>query len=100
MLAKISDCAVANRISFTLKARRELAAVGLGLGPEDARDILLNLTVDDSAGRLVSAATGEWMYVFKPRVESVVMYVKVILRLDCVLISFHPNEGADHDEGE
>jgi len=32
--------------------------------------VLLKLTERDSAGRLASAVTGEWMYIFKPVIEA------------------------------
>jgi hypothetical protein len=32
------------------------------------------------------------MYVFKPRLGGVVVYVKVIVRINCVVISFHEEE--------
>lgn len=98
VLAQIAHLAAARRLSFTLKARRELAALSIGLDVEDARDVLMNLSEGDSAGRLTSAATGEWMYVFKPLVETTIVYIKVIVRTDCVVVSFHADEGADHDE--
>jgi hypothetical protein len=41
---------------------------------------------------MASAATGEWMYLFKPQVSATILYVKVILRNDCVVISFHEDE--------
>lgn len=97
-LVRIAELAATRRVTFTLKARRELAALSLGLDAEDARDILMSLTVSDSAGRLASVVTGEWMYIFKPRVEKTVIYVKVILRSNCVVVSFHTDEGAGHDE--
>jgi hypothetical protein len=84
---------------FTLKARRELAGLELGLDDEDAREIPANLTPRASAGRLRSAATGEWMYVFKPQVSGNVLYVKLILRSSCVVISFHEDDGHSHEEG-
>ena len=38
------------------------------------------------------------MYVFKPSLEGVVVYVKVILRDDCLVVSFHEDEEADVEE--
>jgi len=38
------------------------------------------------------------MYVFKPVLAETALYVKLILRKDCVLISFHEDEGS-HEEG-
>ena len=37
--------------------------------------------------------------VFKPTVAETVVYVKIILRDDCVVISFHEEEG-ERDENE
>jgi hypothetical protein len=67
----------------------------MGLDEDDACDVLGNLTRRDLAGRLVSEKTGEWMYVFKPSVAGVVVYVKVVLRVDCVV---HEEEESDEDE--
>jgi hypothetical protein len=85
-------------VLFTLKARRELASLEFGLDEEDACDVLANLTAEDSAGRLESTATGEWMYLFNPPLARTVLYVKLILRSDCVVVSFHEDEGGSHEE--
>jgi hypothetical protein len=57
-------------VRLTLKAARELAAIGAGLDIQDACDVLAALTAEDSVGRLESEHTGEWMYVFKPSVAA------------------------------
>ena len=93
VLRRIRGLAAALQVLFTLKARRELAALELGLDEEDACDLLAELAAEDTAGRLASAATGEWMYVFKPALAGVVLYVKLILRKDCIVVSFHEDEG-------
>ena len=98
VLSRIRVLAGARKVLFTLKARRELANLDLGIDEEDACDVLANLTTDDSAGRLESAATGEWKYLFKPRLAGMVLYVKLIVRNDCVVISFHEDEGDLHEE--
>ena len=41
---------------------------------------------------------GEWAYVFKPLLAGTVLYVKLILRSDCAVISFHQGEGEGHEE--
>jgi hypothetical protein len=97
IIARICELAAARRVAFTLKSRWELAALG-DLDEEDACDILAKLSVDDFAERLESKATGEWMYVFKPLLGETVLYVKIILRNDCVVISFHEDEGDGHEE--
>jgi hypothetical protein len=37
------------------------------------------------------------MYVFKPSLAGMVLYVKLILRSDCIVVSFHEDEGGGHD---
>lgn len=93
VLKRIRARGATRRVVFTLKARRELASLGLGLDPTDACDVLARLTADDSAGRVASATTAEWLYLFKPTLHATTLYVKVILRNDCVVVSFHENEG-------
>jgi len=98
VLTRVRELAAARKVVFTLKARRELASLDIGLDEADACDVLARLAVADSAGRLESAWTGEWMYLFKPRLAGVVLYLKLILRSDCLVVSFHEDEGAGHEE--
>jgi len=92
VLERIHELASQEKVRFTIKALRELAALDIGLDEEDARHVLASLAASDFVERLVSKKTGEWMYVFKPRVGGVVIYAKLILRSDCVVISFHEEE--------
>jgi hypothetical protein len=89
ILTRIHALATDRRVSFTLKARRELALLGDGLDEEDACDFLVALTAQDAAGRLKSSATGEWMYIFKPALDDRLLYIKILLRTDCIVVSFH-----------
>ena len=77
------------------------SAIRVELAPEaleeDACDVLAGLGAADSAGRLVSRGTGEWMYVFKPLVAGTVVYLKLIIRENCLIVSFHEDE-SDSDE--
>ena len=98
VLTRVRALAAARRVVLTLKAQRESAGLSLGLDVENACDVLANLTAEDSGGRLQSAATGEWMYLFKPQLAGMVLYVKLILRDDCVVVSFHDDEGAACEE--
>jgi hypothetical protein len=98
VLARIRELAAGRRILFTLKARRELAALDFGLDQDDACDVLANLAEEDCSGRLESTATGEWMYLFKPSLAGTVFYVKVVLRGECIVVSFHEDEGGGHEE--
>jgi hypothetical protein len=97
VLARIHRLAADGKVQLTEKAFEELRALPLGLHIEDVHHILENLTAPECAGRLVSPRTGEWLYVFKPRVAEIVLYVKVVLRRNCVVISFHEEDG-DEDE--
>ena len=99
VLRQISGLAAEWKVRFTLKAFQELGRLGMGLDEDDACDVLANLTRSEMVGRLVSEKTGEWMYVFKPSIGGSVVYVKVVLRSDCVVISFH-DEGDHGDEDD
>ena len=94
VLARVRELASAGKVRFTHKALRELVGLDLGLDQDDCCDVLKKLTATASAGRIRSAISGEWMYVFKPTVTGTRLYVKLILRGDCIIISFH-EEGID-----
>ena len=98
VLTRTRELALARKVLFTLKARRELASLEFGLDEQDACDVLANLSAEDSAGRLESSATGEWVYVFKPLLAGTLLYVKFIVRNDCIVVSFHEDEGETHEE--
>jgi hypothetical protein len=89
-LTRIRTCAIERKVLFTLKARRELAS--WDLDEEDACDIMASLRAADSTGRIRSATTHEWMYLFKPQHTETTLYLKLILRSDCIVISFHGDE--------
>jgi len=98
VVAKIRELAAQRTVRFTLKALRELAALDMGLDQEDGCDVLANLATSDFVERVGSKKTGEWMYVFRPTVGGVVLYVKVILRSECVVISFHEEEDQSDED--
>jgi hypothetical protein len=97
VLRRVRALAAEQKLRFTLKAVRELAAIGLDA--IDACESLAGLKAADFVKRFVSEATGEWMYVFKPNVGGILVYVKLILRRGCVVVSFHEDEGGDDEEG-
>jgi hypothetical protein len=98
-LKRVHELAAAGKVLLTYKAVREGAS--LGLSPEDVRDVLAGVGAKDSAGRLASeTTTREWMYVFKPDVGGQILYVKLVLRENCVVVSFHEDEGGGHEEDE
>lgn len=77
---------------FTLKALEELEALELGLDEEDICDILKRLDSEDFAERITSEQTKEWLYVFKPVVAGLEIYLKVVIRESCIVISCHEDE--------
>jgi hypothetical protein len=93
LVKRIHELAGQGRVRVTLKAVRELAALGAGLDVQDACDVLVALTAEDFAECFESEHTGEWMYVFKPLVAGTLVYLKLILRAECVVVSFHEDEG-------
>ena len=99
ILARIHELAAERKIRLTGKAFNVLRELRLCLDPEDVRDVLMNLTAAESAGRQVSMATGEWMYIFKPDVGWVPAYVKLVLRSSCVVVPFHEDEESDSRGG-
>lgn len=98
ILKQIQELTAANKHRLTYKAARKTSV--LGFSPEDVRDVLGSLSAEDSNGRLVSKVTGEWMYVFKPEVGGQILYVKVVVREGCLVVSFHEDEEGDHEEDE
>lgn len=98
VLRRVRALAAERRVRFTLKALRELAA--LDLDATDACEVIEALKTRDFVQRLVSDATGEGMYVFKPRVAETWIYLKLILREGCLVVSFHEDEDRDDDEEE
>ncbi len=93
LLSRIHELAGRGQVRLTLKAARELASLGAALDVQDACDVLVALTNDDFAERFESEHTGEWMYVFKPSVAETLVYLKLLLRSACVVVSFHEEEG-------
>jgi hypothetical protein len=77
---------------LTAKARRELLEFEPPLEAREACEILAHLMPGEFVGRLRSDRTGEWLYVFRPRVYGVPLYVKLVPRSRCVIISFHEDK--------
>ncbi|MFI5299611.1 MAG: type II toxin-antitoxin system MqsR family toxin [Polyangiales bacterium] len=94
-MRRVHDLAAAGRVRFTVKAFRELAEINLDV--IDALDVLTSLRHSDAHARFRSARTGEWIFVFKPTVADVVVYLKVIVRDDCIVVSIHEDEASDDD---
>lgn len=88
-LSRVLEASRDGRIFLTAKALQEIDELGLGMDPADAIDVVRQITLADFDQRLLSEATGEWMYVFKPTVAATCVYVKIIERSGCVVVSFH-----------
>jgi hypothetical protein len=71
------------------KALEELGALEIGLEPDDVCGVLSELGKADFVKRMRSARSGDWLYVFKPEVAGTVVYLKIAIRSQCVVISFH-----------
>ncbi len=97
MLAEVHRLAARRQVRFSAKAAGELAGLDLGLDEEDALQVLATLKLGDLVGRVESRHTPEWLYVFKPRVGGIALYVKLMVRTECVVISFHEDEEDDED---
>jgi hypothetical protein len=80
------------RVRFTLKAIQELST--LGLDSSDAIEVLAGLRASTFFERFASRESDEWLYVFKPDIDGMVMYLKLVLRTGCVIVSFH-EDGSD-----
>jgi hypothetical protein len=89
ILVKIHSLASTGRVALTRKATQELAALDLDLRPQGVGQILLGLQASDAIQRLRSEHNGSWLYVFKPAVEGQAIYLKLTVRENCVVISFH-----------
>lgn len=98
VLRRVRALAADRRVRFTRKALCELAS--LGLDARDACETLEALRSADFVRRLASEQTGEWLYVFKPRVLGVSVYLKFVLRDGCLVVSFHEDENANDDGAE
>ena len=98
VLPRVRKLAEQRRIRFTHKALCELA--DLGLNRIDASEILGGLTISECVGRIRSEHTGEWMYVFKPHISGSDLYVKLLVRRECVIVSFHEEVNAREDPEE
>jgi hypothetical protein len=98
VLGQVHELAAKRKLRLTAKAHRERSMLAMALDPEDVRDVLLGLGVRDSAGRKLSRTTGEWLYIFKPHLGNELLYVKLVLRAECIIVSFHEDDGGCDEE--
>ena len=92
VVSRIRELAADRRVAITDKARRELELLELGLDREDLCEVVAGLSSADFYERIASSVMGEWLYVFKPDVAGTTLYVKLAVRGNCVVISFHEDQ--------
>lgn len=62
----------------------------LELSIDDALDALAAISVEQLDRRVPSDQSGEWLYIFDVEgPDEVALYVKVLLRNGCLVVSFH-----------
>ena len=89
-LTRIRTLAAAGRVVVTEKARLELE--DLGLGSRDLLEILGAVSAADRPARLRSGPSQQWLYVLRPTMAGLRLYLKVAIRQHCVVISCHEDE--------
>jgi hypothetical protein len=101
VLRAIHGHARTSSVRLTYKALLEMAELDPSATPEDALDLLVGLNRSGFRYRVRSAKTGDWLYVFRTAWCGERIYLKLLLRADCTIVSFHP-EDSDHEleEGE
>jgi|GEM_PF-2131135 len=92
VLKTIQRLAEAKKVVFTHKVTLEVSHLGMGIDFDDVCDILSSLKASDFWERLKSKQTQEWLYVFKPDIGGTIIYIKVLVRTECVVISFHEDD--------
>lgn len=88
-LRRIRELAAQRAVRITLKAHQEMAALEPPADIDDVVEVLTGLKPGDWVSRIVSHVTGEAMYVFKPMTMFGLLYLKVVTRADCIVVSFH-----------
>lgn len=83
-------------VRWTTKAVREFTA--LSLTEPAAFEIVESLTVKNVVGRITSETSGEELHVFKTLLDELSLYIKIAFRAECVVISFHEDNGESRDE--
>ena len=89
VLGQVRGLADQGGIAFTFKAFAEPSDFNPPLEMYEACEVLAHLTPAEFIRRVWSHQTGEWLYVFKPQIWGMPTYVKLALRDECVVISFH-----------
>ena len=86
---RIRELASRRAVRVTLKAMDEMTALEPPADIDDVVEVLAGLADGDWACRIFSQVTGEAMHVFRPTTVFGPLYVKVIIRTNCIVVSFH-----------
>ncbi|MEK7667476.1 MAG: type II toxin-antitoxin system MqsR family toxin [Gemmatimonadota bacterium] len=97
VLRRVRGLAAAGRLRFTEKALAEMAA--FGLARDDVVQILTGLRSAGAPTRMRSSQGPEWMYEFRPRAVGLLLYLKVVLRHDVVVVSCHEDQAQEGPDG-
>lgn len=90
LLRRVCRFVAEGKVRFTYKVLEEMSLLEVGMDQEDVCHVLQCLEHKDFCRRIRSRKTGEWLYVFKPDVSGLAMYLKLAVRLNCVVVvSFH-----------
>ena len=89
IIAQVHECVARGAVRITLKAQDEMNLLEPLADFEDVLDVLDGLTPNDWERKLVSFESGEAMHVFKPSTVFGVLYVKIVIRAGCIVVSFH-----------
>jgi hypothetical protein len=95
VVARVRELAALGQVQLTYKALIEAAE--LGCDASDVVAVLRALEAGDSAGRIRSTVTREW-HLWKPEMGGVVVYLKLAVRDDCIVVSFHEDGERYEDE--
>ena len=85
-------------VRVTYKALQEMAALEPSIAPDEALQLLEELDRASFRHRLRSIRSGEWLYVFRAPWCAELLYIKLLLRADCTIVSFHPEASDDELE--
>ena len=85
-------------VRVTYKALHEMAALEPSISPDEARQVLQGLDRASFRHRLRSIRSAEWLYVFRATWCGEAVYIKILLRAECTIISFHPEASDDELE--
>lgn len=95
VLIRVRGLAASGRLHFTDKALAEMLELGLSRG--DVLRILAELSPSAEPTRTRSSRGLEWMYEFRPKTPGLLLYLKVVLRHEGVLVSCHEDQTEAED---